>query len=184
MGPRSVAFGVRTRTGAAVLVALTDGGSTAVLAGRWDVELVPAALPVQPYHAAADLQTAEAERLVAQVEQVAEDAAVEALESALSELTASTVCGVAVVVKPASVPSEVGKILRSHAAMHSAEGVLYRETMLAAARRCNLVAHAVEEATLPAAESVVRDVGRAAGRPWRRIEKDATRAALTLLPTS
>lgn len=155
-----------------------------MFAGRWDVELVPAALPVQPYHAAAELDEAAAERLVAQVDKAAEETAVEILESALNELTESAVCGVAVVVKPVSVPPDVGRILRSHAVMHAAEGVLYREAVLAAARRCGWTSHAVDESVLPAAEDVVQDLGRAAGRPWRRIEKDATRAALTLLPMS
>jgi hypothetical protein len=34
---------------------------------------------------------------------------------------------------------------------------------------------------LPAAEHLLGTIGRAAGRPWRRIEKDAARAAMTLM---
>ena len=63
----------------------------------------------------------------------------------------------------------------------AAEGVLYRDAVLAAARRCGLPAHAVDAAALPEADDVLRDLGRDAGRPWRRAEKDAARAALTLL---
>jgi len=85
------------------------------------------------------------------------------------------------VVKAVSVPGSVATVLRSHAWMHAAEGVLYRDAVLAAARRCGLRAHAVDAATLPEADDILRDLGRDAGRPWRRIEKDAARAALTLL---
>ena len=60
---------------------------------------------------------------------------------------------------------------------HAAAGRL-----LAAASECGWPAHAVDQSALPSAEPVLADLGRAAGRPWRRIEKDAARAALTLLP--
>jgi hypothetical protein len=59
--------------------------------------------------------------------------------------------------------------------------VLYREAVLGAARRCGLAAHAADMSLLPAAEQLLGVIGPAAGRPWRRIEKDAARAALTRL---
>ena len=71
--------------------------------------------------------------------------------------------------------------MRSHAWMHAAEGVLYREAVLGAARRCGWAAYAADMSLLPAAEQLLGPIGRAAGRPWRRIEKDAARAAMTLL---
>jgi hypothetical protein len=88
---------------------------------------------------------------------------------------------VAVVVKPVSVPGNLAGILRSHAWMHAAEGMLYRQAVLAAATACRWTAQAVEQSALPTAEQALDALGRAAGRPWRRIEKDAARAALTLL---
>ena len=87
----------------------------------------------------------------------------------------------AVVVKPVSVPGDLAGILRLHAWMHAAEGVLYRQAVLAAATACGWTARAVEQSALPAAEQAVNALRQAAGRPWRRIEKDAARAALTLL---
>jgi hypothetical protein len=80
-----------------------------------------------------------------------------------------------------AVPGSVAAVLRSHAWMHAAEGVLYRDAMLAAARRGGWPAHAVDPAALPSAEEVIMGLGAVAGRPWRRAEKDAARAALTLL---
>jgi hypothetical protein len=68
--------------------------------------------------------------------------------------------------------------------MHAAEGVLYRRAVLAAATECGWTAYAIEQSALPAAEQAVNALGQVAGRPWRRVEKDATRAALALLPAA
>jgi hypothetical protein len=86
-----------------------------------------------------------------------------------------------VVVKAVAIPDSVEEVLRSHAWMHAAEGVLYREAVLAAAQQCGWTAYAVDLSALPAADQILVTLGRAAGPPWRRTEKDAARAALTLL---
>jgi hypothetical protein len=190
VGP--VAIGAITRTGAVALIALGGTAGRPSFAGRWEAPLMPADLPAQPYHAAADLAIAAAESMVGRGEAAAEQAALAALRSAVSGLagsgpaasdrTAAGIAGVAVVVKAVSVPGTVAGVLRSHAWMHAAEGVLYREAVLAAARAGGWPAHAVAAAALPPAEEILVRLGAAAGRPWRRQEKDAARAALTLLP--
>lgn len=96
-------------------------------------------------------------------------------------LPTGAVRAVAVVVKAGSAPGDLDAILRSHAWMHAAEGMLYRQAVLAAAAGCGWAAHAVDQSALPTAEQALTAVGQAAGRPWRRLEKDATRAALILL---
>lgn len=96
-------------------------------------------------------------------------------------LPAGAVRGVAVAVKAVFVPDHLAGVLRSHAWMHAAEGIFYRQAVLAAAGRCGWRAHAVEVSALPPAEEVLAMLGQAAGRPWRRIEKDAARAAIALL---
>ncbi|HTS95813.1 MAG TPA: hypothetical protein VMI33_04265 [Streptosporangiaceae bacterium] len=197
-----IALGAVTRTGSVTLIAVAKVNGRAAFAGRWEEPLVPSGLPAQPYHAAAYLDAAAAEDMVGRGEQAAEEAAMAALGAATAGLrtaagpgvsaagpgvpagsrpAAADIVGVAVVVKAVSVPGSVATVLRSHAWMHAAEGVLYRDAVLAAARRCGLRAHAVDAATLPEADDILRDLGRDAGRPWRRIEKDAARAALTLL---
>jgi hypothetical protein len=65
--------------------------------------------------------------------------------------------------------------------MHAAEGMLYRQAVLAAAHECGWRAYAVELPLPPAAEHALAALGQAAGRPWRRAEKDAARAAMTVL---
>ena len=177
----AVVVGVVTRTGSAVAVTL--GGSAAVprFLGRREFELVPAGLPAQPYHAAADMDLARAAQMIARVERAAEQAAAAGLR-ALADVVQAAPRAVAVVVKPAAVPEELAGVLRSHAWMHAAEGLLYREAVLAAVSSCGWTAHAVQQSALPAAEHALVELGQVAGRPWRRAEKDAARAAMTLIP--
>lgn len=180
----TIVIGVMTRTGSAVAVAL---GGTAVaprFRARQEIELIPPGLTAQPYHAAADLDLAAAGQLIAEVESAAEQGAAAGLIALAAALPASPVRGVAVVVKAVSVPGHLAGILRSHAWMHAAEGVLYREAVLAAATECGWTARAVDQSALPAAGQAINALGRAAGPPWRRWEKDAGRAALTLLPAA
>ena len=172
-----------TRTGSAVVVALGGVAGAPEFVARREFALVPAAQPAQPYHAAAGLELAAAEELIGRLERSAENAAVTGLRALAASLPGGLpgVLGVAVTVKAMSLPGCIADIMRSHAWMHAAEGVLYREAMLGAARRCGLAAHAADMFLLPDAESQLGLIGRAAGRPWRRIEKDAARAAITLL---
>jgi len=175
--------GAVTRTGSVVLVALDGLASAPVFAVRRELSLRSGDLPAQPYHLAAGLELADGEDLIGQVERGAEEAAVAGLRAMADLLpTATTVLGVGVVVKAISVPQRLADVVRSHAWMHAAEGMLYREAVLAAARQCGWQARAVDVTSLPAAEQQLDSIARAAGRPWRRIEKDAARAAMALLP--
>jgi hypothetical protein len=194
---REIVVGVVTRTGSAVAIALGGLAGAPEFAARREFALLPAAMNAQPYHAAAGLELAAAEAMIRAVERSAEEAAAAGLRalpglSGAAGLPAAAgpgaaaagpgaVC-IAVAVKAVSLPAGVADIMRSHAWMHAAEGVLYREAVLGAARRCGYQAHAVDLSSLPAADQLLGPLGRAAGRPWRRIEKDAARAALTLLP--
>jgi len=179
-----VVFGVSTRTGSAVIIALAGTRPHPGFAGRWDVRMLPPEVEPQAYHAAADMTGPGAEELIKQTEQAAEAGGAAAMLAAEGSLRAGRVVAVAVVVKAVSVPANVTHVLRSHAWMHAAEGVLYREAMLAAARKRGWTAHAVDSAGLTDLRDELEPIGRAAGRPWRRIEKDAAAAALHLLRDS
>jgi len=174
-------IGVMARTGQAVAVALSGTAAAPRFRARREIELVPRGQAAQPYHAAAGMDLAAAAELIAQTESAAEKAAAAGLLTVAAEVPATAVRAVAVVVKAVSVPGDLAGILRSHAWMHAAEGVLYREAVLAAVTECGWAARAVEQSALPAAEQAIEALGRAAGPPWRRVEKDAARAALTLL---
>ena len=179
----AIVIGVVARTGAAVAVALSGTAAAPQFAGRREIELVPPGLVAQPYHAAAGLDLAAAGQLIAQVESAAEQAAAAGLRALAAARSPGPVHAVAVVVKAVSVPSDLAGIMRSHAWMHAAEGVLYRQAVLAGAAGCGWMTHAVEQSALPEAEQTVNALGLVAGRPWRRIEKDAARAALAILAT-
>jgi hypothetical protein len=177
----AIVIGVVAKTGSAVAVALSGTAAAPRFRARRQIELVPAGLAAQPYHAAAGMDLAAAGGLISQAESAAERAAAAGLRAVAGAVPASAVRAVAVVVKAVSMPGQLAGILRSHAWMHAAEGVLYRQAVLAAAAECGWTACAVEQSALPAAEQALNALGQAAGRPWRRLEKDATRAALTLL---
>ena len=176
-----IAVGVVARTGRAVVVIVRGTRDVPGFAVRREIELAGAGLPAQPYHAAAGLDLAAAGMLIGQAKRGAAETAAAGLRALVASLPAPpSVSGVAVAVKAVATPDSVEDVLRSHAWMHAAEGVLYREAVLAAARQCGWTAYAVDVSMLPAADQILAALGRAAGRPWRRAEKDAARAALTL----
>jgi hypothetical protein len=177
----AIVLGVVTRTGSAVAVVLSGSADTPRFRARREIGLVPPGLPAQPYHAAASLNLAAAGQLIGQVRRGAEQAAAAGLRALADLVPAAAVPAVAVVVKAVAVPEGLPDVLRSHPWMHAAEGVLYRQAVLAAARHCGWQAHPVEISSLPAAEDALTALGQAAGRPWRRAEKDAARAAITVL---
>jgi hypothetical protein len=177
----AVVIGVVARTGSAVAVALSGPADTPRFRARREFGLARPGLAAQPYHAAAGLDLAAAARLIGQVGRGAEEAAAAGLRSVADLLPASASTEVAVLVKAVSVPDRLPDILRSHAWMHAAEGVLYRQAVLAAAQECGWTPRAVERSSLPPPAPVLAVLGRSAGRPWRQIEKDAARAALAIL---
>src|SRR5260370_3486437 len=102
---RRVAFGAMTRTGSVTLIALCGTRRWPVLAGRGEAPLMPAGLPAQPYHAAADLATQAAESVIGRGELAAGAAAPGAPRSAAAgPPQAATVTGLAGVAKARSVP--------------------------------------------------------------------------------
>jgi hypothetical protein len=90
----------------------------------------------------------------------------------------------------------VDEILAVHFRMHKAEGVLYREALARATERCGVALVALREKDLPelAAEALDRPpaalaktldaLGRSAGPPWARDQKDAALAAWVALTAS
>lgn len=185
MANRGVALGVATRTASAVLVALQGFKTAPSFLARQEIVLAHVGVPAQPYHVASGLELHAAEEIISHTERAAEDEAVAGLQAVIESLpSASTILGVVVIVKPVSLPESLADVLRSHAWLHAAEGKLYRESVISAARRCGWTVQTVDASTLATADAIVRSLGLVAGPPWRRIEKDAARAAITLLPQS
>jgi hypothetical protein len=87
----------------------------------------------------------------------------------------------------------LSQALSTHAAMHGAEGWLFREALIEASQRCDLIAVGVPERELSARAAaalgtpeaivgeLVQQLGRDHGPPWARDQKAATMAALVAL---
>ena len=177
----AIVVGVVTRTGSGVVVALSGAADGPWFCGRWEIGLMPPDLAAQPNYAAAGPDLAAAGQLIGQTGRGAEDAAAAGLRAAADTLPAGAICGVAVVVKAVSVPDHLADLLRSRTWMHAAASIFYRQAGLAAAGRSGWRAYPVEVSALPPAEQVLAMLGQLTGRPWRRIEKDAARGAITFL---
>jgi len=191
------ALGFRAHSGWAVMVAVAE--PVAALAApmvieRLRIELVGAgtagraAAPVQPYHAARELDLEQArefiERYVADATRRAESAVGAAIEGLRGKDWEAVACGI-LLASGRPLPS-LAEILASHPLIHTAEGELFRNALKAAAESCGLPVIGVREADLYAraaaqlgtpAERLRSDVdglGRTLGPPWRQDEKYAT----------
>ncbi|HKA83396.1 MAG TPA: hypothetical protein VKD21_06020 [Acidimicrobiales bacterium] len=197
---RPVVVGIADHSGWANLVTIgagPDGAPLVVDRRRYDI--VGPDDVRQPYHAAAGLDEAEAEALVASVGDVAAAGARAALAD-LAGLLAARGDGdggpatiVALAMRSGSdraLPSTMAGILARHAAMHMAEGELYREAWAAAAdeRGVPVALHPRGEAESLAAAALgttadrlaglLAALGQPLGPPWRAEHKEAAAAAL------
>ena len=89
-------------------------------------------------------------------------------------------------------PKSLAAILRSHTALHAAEGELYRDVLLGAAQAGGLDVHAVPEDDAPAvaagvlgttadqANRLVAELGKPLGPPWSKDQKIAALLALAV----
>jgi len=170
-------LGLCSRTGSAVAVAV-DGRA---LAGRWALDLTDGRVPDEVYHAAARLGPAQAEALVGTAVDIVTEVATRELQGVLAEL--GRVDAVGVVLGDHPVPESLPAILASHVLMHAAEGQLYRDALLDAARSLGYDGYGLPRASATARlagdlAEAVRGLGAAAGAPWRREHKLAAVAAL------
>jgi len=138
----------------------------------------------QPYHAAAEMPLAEAESLVQNAIESSRGLALEAIESAIQSLNREghEVVGCAVLLGSAKVPPQLELILASHALIHTAEGVMFRDVLAWAAKRSQLPLTCVREKELNA-ESLkcIDSLGRLIGPPWTQDQKYAAVAGFVAL---
>ena len=187
-----VTFGLKAHSGWAALVALGKNGRECVVVDRSRLELVEENWAKQPYHAAEGLQPDVARDLVTRGITAAQRIARRELRAAVKreQQRGNDVVACAVLVGAPMPQWTVEQILAVHFRMHQAEGVLFREALLEAAKACELKLFAVPEKTLlQDAEKVLRKptskltetiaaLGKSAGSPWGKDQKDAALAAL------
>jgi hypothetical protein len=190
-----VTFGLKAHSGWAALVVIGEREGDLAVVDRRRIELVEDEWAKQPYHAAEDLKPDVSRDLVKRGVEAARRIAVREVRAAVkrerergNEVTACAV----LVVDP--MPDwSVEEILAVHFRMHKAEGVLFRDALVRAAKGCGLRLVEIPEKTLaPHAESALKTptsslakdiarLGKAAGPPWGKDQKDAALAALVAL---
>ena len=188
-----VALGLKARTGRAILVAIGGAESASVLQ-RTELKLLPAG-DFAPYHAAEGLPAAAARKRVERSVATAHRLAEEGIRNAIDILAGAgyQVCGCGVLVGGDMPAWSTDEILAVHVRMHHAEGVLFREVLVAGARACGLVPTALrEKAAMDEAASMLGlkradletrlvALGKTVGAPWGKDQKEAAAAALVAL---
>jgi hypothetical protein len=190
-----VAFGLKAHSGWAALIVMgIDGGQQYVI-DRRRIELVEEEWQKQPYHAAEELETNEARRVVERGIKSAFKISRKEIGAALkrAERVGHQVVGCGVLMGESMPSWTVEQILAVHFRMHKAEGVLFREALAKGAEENSLKVIRVPEKELyefaagSLADSVVNlqatvaKLGKAVGAPWGRDQKDSAIAALIAL---
>jgi hypothetical protein len=189
-----LAFGLKAHSGWAALVAIGAGDGGRQVVDRRRMELVDDTYARAPYHAAEGLPPAEAAALVERAVQSAGQVAVREMKAACRRAREAGhwVAACAVLVGAPMPSFTVEEIRAVHFRMHQAEGFLFRDVLLRAARACELEALEIREKSL-AAEArtlgmtdaalarTLAALGKSVGPPWGKDQKDAALAALIAL---
>ncbi|MFC4762605.1 hypothetical protein [Dyella koreensis] len=186
-----VALGWKTHSGWAVLIVIGEGP---VLVDRQRITLVEegADWEKHPYHAAAH---GEADVLVKRAVDAVQRTTLQRMREVVEHCRASghelIACAV---LMPGPMPAwSTAEILAVHIRMHKAEGVLFPRVLCEAAEACGLPVVAIaeksleEDACLRLGISTARmtqqvgTLGRGAGAPWGKDQRNAAVAALVAL---
>ena len=190
-----VAFGLKAHSGWAALVVVGKQRDELVVVERWRVELVEQSWAKQPYHAAEGLEREKARDLVKRgVDSVHRLALVEMKAAVKRERDRKNeVAGCAVLVGTPMPDWTTEEILAVHFRMHKAEGALFQNALVRAAKKCKLnTIPVLEKELMTRALSHFRSetdllvkkiasLGKCVGPPWTKDHKDATLAALMAL---
>jgi len=189
-----VALGLKARTGRAVLVAIGGDVDEPRFVERVQIRLLPDG-DFAPYHVAADLEPTAARAHVERSIATARQLATSAIRDAARRLAEAghEPCGCAVLVGAGLPEWTVDQIVAVHVRMHQAEGELFRDVLVAGARACGLEPTTLpEKSALDAAakklglerarlDACVAALGKSAGPPWGKDQKEAAAAALVAL---
>jgi hypothetical protein len=190
-----VAFGMKAHSGWAALVVLGTGSRELQVVSRSRMELVEDEWAKQPYHAAENLKPPAARDLVKRGVEMARRIAVREMRAAIKSAadTGHDVIACAVLMAAPMPEWTVAEILAVHFRMHKAEGVLFRDVLARAATECGVPFLSIPEKqldehaerTLATSASSLRNtiatLGKSAGPPWGKDQKDASLAAMIAL---
>ena len=187
---KRAAVGFRVHSGWTALVVLAvEEGAPLVLA-RDRVHLVETFTYEfrQPYHTAERMPLEKASRFVGRVRDEAQQLALSTIRKLMADMgdQGYRLTGCGVMTSSRKVVQNLAEIVKSHALIHSADGQLFRESILDAAKRCRLPSYiAVERNALanlalklriadPVLAQRVAALRRPLGPPWSQDEKLAT----------
>jgi hypothetical protein len=186
-----VALGFRSKTGRAILVALSGPVESPCLLVRREATLYSPQSPVTvlPYHRVMELPWDEAVVAIQTAESIIERLAIAAIGEILEELEnrSHPVKAIGVVGSP---DRDLTRIGNRHMRSHAAEGILFRRVLETAADRNGFAARSFSDRDIetvaceelswspPRFKEVMQILGRAAGPPWRSDERLAATAAL------
>lgn len=187
------AIGFRAHSGWAALVVVALDGREPMILSRRRIHLVETFTYTfrQPYHTAPNMALDEARPFISQIEREAKRFATRAIREMQKTFApqgyAISRCGLTLAAgRP--LPA-LPQILASHALIHTADGELFRRSLLRAAARCKLAQTTARERDLIAQASknlrikpnaLVRRLaalGKPMGPPWTQDEKLATLVA-------
>jgi hypothetical protein len=187
-----VAFGLKARTGRAALVAVAGDVHEPQLIERSQIQLLPDGAWA-PYHATEGLDLADARKSVRRSIASAHRLATSGIREAARAEAGHELCGCAVLVGTGMPNWSTDEILAVHVRMHKAEGELFRDVLVAGAHACSLEVttlpdkSALDDATKMLGLTRARldahlaTLGRSAGSPWGKDQKEAAAAALMAL---
>ena len=194
----NVAFGMKAHSGWAAVVVVGKDHDDLVVVDRRRIELVEEEWQKQPYHAAEDLKRDAARDLVKRGIAAARRNANKQIRSAIKRerQRANEVTACAVLVTAPMPAWTTDEILAVHFRMHKAEGVLFREALVDAAKACGLTVLPIQEKQLPQQAAIalktpvnrladtINALGKSVGPPWGKDQKEASLAALVALQGS
>jgi hypothetical protein len=185
----AIGLGWRVHSWWAVVVAVSGPAASPVIVHRERVTLLDDESVREPYHAAAARPLAEAPALIGSVEKAATAAAVATIRGFVSSL--GPVAAVGVVGGNRKLPTELPRILASHALVHASERDLYEQAVTQGATRAGLPVTTIpatktlfddaSQALGVALEPTLAALGKSIGPPWQKDHKEATAAALVAL---
>ena len=191
------ALGFRTHSGWAAVVAIGLSPEGPVVCDRRMIVLADAETPgsKQPYHTAEPMPLPKAKEFLKQCVDCTNLLAVESIRAIMLTLKEKghDVAGCGILASSGRVPDSVEAILASHAAIHSAEGEMYRAAIVYACGVCNLPFTRVRErdALKVAAETLhmppkkvgttIAALAKTVGTPWAEDQKLAALSAWTAL---
>lgn len=190
-----VVLGLKAHSGWAALVVIGRDQGEFVVVDRRRIDLVEEEWAKQPYHAAEDLKPVEARLVVKRGIDAAHRIAVRELRVAMKRERGrgNEITGCAVLVGNPMPVWSTDEILAVHFRMHQAEGVLFRDALAEATRKCRVKLFTIPEKQLTSRDDKVLGVsvnvlakklpslGKSIGPPWAKDQKDAALAAMIAL---